>query len=68
MANDSVISLLDIKVKLEPELENDLKVKPEENRIPEDTSTGTGKEASNTSYEAIHSKSPLFYDLYERKS
>jgi 2-oxoisovalerate ferredoxin oxidoreductase beta subunit len=27
-----------------------------------------GATASNNGYEAVHSKSPLFYDLYERKS
>ena len=59
MANDSVINVdnAELKAQLKPEL----KVTPS----PE---AGAGSDADNNAYETIHAKSPLFYDLYERKS
>jgi len=62
MANESVISLVDIKVKLEPEVQNQLESHPETSFPAEIPGAG------DSPYEQIHSKSPLFYDLYERKS
>jgi len=53
MANESVTSVMDPEVKSE--------VSPEPG--PE-----VGSEVNSNGYEVIHSKSPLFYDLYERKS
>ena len=55
MANDSVISSEEARLKVE------VKVTPG----PEETAGANGNEKE---YESIHSKSPLFYDLYERKS
>ena len=57
MANDSVIS--DVDAELKPTLKVE---------IDPTVSSGTGAEANGNQYESIHSKSPLFYDLYERKS
>jgi 2-oxoisovalerate ferredoxin oxidoreductase beta subunit len=53
MANESVISVVDPEVKSEVELQ---------------AKTGASPEVNNNGYEQVHSKSPLFYDLYERKS
>ncbi len=57
MANESAISLAEPKVESE--------VKPETKSEP---GPGVSREANNNGYELVHSKSPLFYDLYERKS
>ncbi|MGA3105982.1 MAG: 2-oxoacid:acceptor oxidoreductase family protein [Terriglobales bacterium] len=62
MANESGISLVDITVKLEPELEKKLESDPEKS-LPAAIPV-----ANPSEYEPTHSKSPLFYDLYERKS
>ena len=53
MANESVISVVDPEVKLEVKSEAGPEVDPKVN---------------NDGYEVVHSKSPLFYDLYERKA
>jgi 2-oxoisovalerate ferredoxin oxidoreductase beta subunit len=39
----------------------------EDSNLPKETQLGE-IEANNNGYEIIHSKSPVFYDLYERKS
>jgi 2-oxoisovalerate ferredoxin oxidoreductase beta subunit len=57
MANESVISEVDAEV--------DPKVKSE---VEPEVKSGASPEVSTNGYELIHSKSPLFYDLYERKS
>ena len=36
--------------------------------VKSEASSKVGSEVNNNGYEAVHSKSPLFYDLYERKS
>src|SRR5271169_4659852 len=53
MANESVISAMDPEIKSEASPKVDLKV---------------DLKASDNGYDTVHSKSPLFYDLYERKS
>jgi 2-oxoisovalerate ferredoxin oxidoreductase beta subunit len=57
MENESVIGVVDPDVKLEAKSENKSAVSPQANT-----------EANNDGYELIHSKSPVFFDLYERKS
>ena len=53
MANESVIGVADPEIKPEIKSEAKSEVSPEMN---------------DNGYDLIHSKSPLFYDLYERKS
>src|SRR5208337_4567288 len=53
MANERVIGVADTEVKSEVKLEGSPEV---------------GGNGSNNGYEIIHSKSPLFYDLYDRKA
>jgi 2-oxoisovalerate ferredoxin oxidoreductase beta subunit len=53
MANESVISVVDPEIKSEVKSEASLEV---------------GAKVNNDGYEPVHSKSPLFYDLYERKA
>ena len=60
MANERGVSVVDPEVKVIVESEAKAVTKPETN--PDINPQDTGD------YEAIHSKSPLFYDLYERKS
>ncbi len=36
--------------------------------VKSETSPEAGAEISDAAYEPVHSKSPVFYDLYERKS
>ena len=36
--------------------------------VEPDVKSDVGREVNNDGYEVVHSKSPLFYDLYERKS
>jgi 2-oxoisovalerate ferredoxin oxidoreductase beta subunit len=73
MANERGVSVADqeLKVKVETEVKLDVnsEAKPEANpqALPE-TSLQVTNPVTNDDYEAIHSKSPLFYDLYERKS
>ncbi len=55
MANDSVISSTEAELKVEVKVDS----------APAGTAGANGNE---NEYESIHSKSPLFYDLYERKS
>jgi len=57
MANESLISVVDPEVKLEAKSEGKPAVNPQ-----------TNAEANNDAYESIHSRSPVFFDLYERKS
>ena len=57
MENESVIGVVDPEVKLDAKSENKSAVSPQANT-----------EANNDGYELIHSKSPVFFDLYERKS
>jgi 2-oxoisovalerate ferredoxin oxidoreductase beta subunit len=61
MANESVISVDHPEVKLDVKLEIKSEASPEVN-------PPVNPEMNNDGYEEIHSKSPLFYDLYERKS
>jgi len=72
MANESVISEVDSEIKPELKLEVKLEVKDEPKREagPGESEAGheATHEASNNGYEPIHAKSPLFFDLYERKS
>src|SRR5271169_712009 len=53
MANESVISAMDPEIKSEASPKVDLKV---------------DLKANDDGYDTVHSKSPLFFDLYERKS
>jgi len=57
MANESVIGVTDPETKSEVKSEVSSEVKSE-----------VSPQASNDVYEPIHSKSPVFYDLYERKA
>jgi len=57
MANESVISVADQKVTLKVEVD----LMPEAKPIVD-------PKTNPDAYEEIHSRSPLFYDLYERKS
>ena len=57
MASESVIGVMDPEVKSEVKSE----VKPEAKPDVDPT-------VNNDGYESIHSKSPVFFDLYERKS
>jgi 2-oxoisovalerate ferredoxin oxidoreductase beta subunit len=52
MANENVIDLVDQKLKSE---------------LKAELNPGAAPPAANDGYELLHSKSPLFYDLYERK-
>src|SRR5664279_5545655 len=74
MANESLLSVVDhpevtselkssAKAEIKPEVKLDVKfeIKPE-------ASLEVGAKVNNDGYEPVHSKSPLFYDLYERKS
>ncbi len=36
--------------------------------VDPDVKSDVGREVNNDGFEVVHSKSPLFYDLYERKS
>jgi 2-oxoisovalerate ferredoxin oxidoreductase beta subunit len=53
MANESVVSLV------EPEGKS---------KVESEVKLEASSAANNNGYERVHSKSPLFYDLYERKS
>jgi len=65
MANERGVSAVLPDVKLDVKLE----VKPErESAIQPQANPGSNQPANNETYEAIHEKSTLFYDLYERKS
>src|ERR1035437_5530593 len=65
MANESLIGVVDPGVKLDVKLE----VKPEnESAVNPQANAAVDNEVSNNGYELVHSKSPLFYDLYERKA
>ena len=57
MANESVIRVVDPEVKSEVKLEVKSEASPEVN-----------PKVNNDGYELVHSKSPVFYDLYERKA
>ncbi len=59
MANESVISVAIPEASLEVKLE----VKPEGQLAP-----ASGPGVNDAAYEAVHSRSPLFYDFFERKS
>ena len=65
MAKDSVISVVDSEIKPEVKLEAELKVKSESDV---EVHSKANPEVNSDAYESIHSKSPLFFDLYERKS
>src|SRR5271165_3276802 len=69
MANESVINIVDPEEKLESkfdkQLENRLAVELEVKVEPPPEPKG---DTSDNGYDVILSKSPLFYDLYERKS
>ncbi|MGA2236087.1 MAG: 2-oxoacid:acceptor oxidoreductase family protein [Terriglobales bacterium] len=65
MAKESVISVGDPEVKAEVKSEVKPEVKLEDK--PEG-SPEAGGNVSNNGYELIHSKSPVFFDLYERKA
>jgi 2-oxoisovalerate ferredoxin oxidoreductase beta subunit len=66
MANEGGVSVMDPELKL-PELRLDakLEVKSENNSA---VNPQANPKVEDDAYELIHSKSPLFYDLYERKS
>ncbi len=79
MATESVISGVDQKIKsqdkLHPELEAKLDAKLEVKLEPSlDTKSDASPlvignaSADNNGYETVHSRSPLFYDLFDRKS
>jgi 2-oxoisovalerate ferredoxin oxidoreductase beta subunit len=61
MANESVISAADREIK--PELKVEVKVEDNPEVKPE-----ADPKINSDGYEEVHSRSPLFYDLYERKS
>ncbi len=61
MANEGGIGVVDPKNKLDSKLDVNVD-------ITSDLENGIHAEGMNAAYEQIHSKSPLFYDLYERKS
>ena len=62
MANESVTNLADDKSKSE------LRVEEVKMDSAPDPKVNTGPEPNSEAYEAIHSRSPVFYDLYERKA
>ncbi|MFZ0797386.1 MAG: 2-oxoacid:acceptor oxidoreductase family protein, partial [Terriglobales bacterium] len=65
MANESVISVVESEGKPEAEPQ----VKPEVRiEAKSETSPGINPKVNDNGYELVHSKSPLFYDLYERKA
>ena len=68
MANESVINVVDpeekLENKLDKQLESKLGVELQVNVEPHPEPKGD----SSDGYDVIHSRSPLFYDLYERKS
>ena len=57
MANESVVSLV------EPEGKSEV-----ESKVESEVKLEASSAANNNGYELLHSKSPVFYDLYERKS
>ncbi len=57
MANESVVSVAGPEIKAEVKVEVKAEVNAE-----------AGPKINPTEYEEIHSRSPLFYDLYERKA
>jgi 2-oxoisovalerate ferredoxin oxidoreductase beta subunit len=61
MANESVITVVDPEVK--SAVKSEAKSETKTAGSPE-----AGGNANNDSYESIHSRSPLFFDLYERKA
>ncbi len=69
MANESVIGEVEPEIKAEveptvtPESKSDSK---SGNKV--EASPQVGSDANNNGYELIHSRSSVFYDLYERKS
>ncbi len=65
MANESVISVVDPKVKFEVKSD----VKPEvKSELKSESSPEVGGNVNKNGYELIHSKSTVFFDLYERKA
>jgi 2-oxoisovalerate ferredoxin oxidoreductase beta subunit len=61
MANESVIGIMDPEVK--PEVRPEVKLEVKSEASPE-----VNPKVNNDAYETVHSKSPVFYDLYDRKS
>jgi 2-oxoisovalerate ferredoxin oxidoreductase beta subunit len=70
MANESGISVVDhpeVKSEVKPEVQLDVKFEIKSEAGPQ-VDPPANPEVNPDGYEEIHSRSPLFYDLYERKS
>ena len=70
MANESVTSVGDPEVKSEAkfELKSEVRISEAKPDASPAVDPKVGANAIDNGYELIHSKSPVFYDLYERKS
>jgi len=69
MANESVISEADPEVKSEGESEFKSEVNSQAKfLLSPKVGPEVGAKANDDGYDLIHSKSPVFYDLYERKA
>jgi 2-oxoisovalerate ferredoxin oxidoreductase beta subunit len=70
MANESVISGTDQKNKLEvkTEIKVEAATKVQNTELQNQANPEVDPKLNSDGYEEIHSKSPLFYDLYERKA
>ena len=65
MANESVIGIMDPEVKPEVKSEVKSEVKLE---VKSEAGPEVNPKVNSDAYELVHSKSPVFYDLYDRKS